>query len=260
MIQEATVGVLSGFYLMGGAVPESTDQMNSLGPLRRDAAFARTSLATTPELYKTFYDLVWRDMDLTAGSDFPGINCHNHASNENMGPLKEDWSIPCPGILEMSQEEREEKCVSQAESFWGTANVAKLEEIKRAVDPDELFICNAGIGASSPYIGHGVEDSEGEPATVVNGEVSQQTTTAATTATTETMAKATEAATTAAGTTTAASEATAATTEATTSSSNGKGSDPVDDAKDKNTGSPASIYFYSKGVTISFILAMSFVF
>jgi len=156
LINEAFAGAISSFYLMGGAVPESTDRMNSLSPLRRDAALARTTL-TSPELYKAFYDLVWRDANLTTSdSDFPGIFCHNHASNENMGPLKEDWSQPCPSLLEMSQEEREEKCVSQAESFWGTANVARLEEIKKTIDPDELFICNAGIGASSPFVG-GVE-------------------------------------------------------------------------------------------------------
>jgi len=164
MVQEANAGVYLGHYLMGGAVPESTDQMNSVGPLRRDAAFARTSLAGVDKLYKNFYDLVWRDAGLGPGSDFPGINCHNHASNENMGPLKEDWSRPCPGILEMPQEEREEKCVSQAESFWGTANVARLEEIKRAVDPDELFICNAGIGASSPFIGRNASGTGGDEA------------------------------------------------------------------------------------------------
>ena len=173
-----------------------------------------------------------------------------------MGPLKEDWSRPCPGILEMSQEEREEKCVSQAESFWGTANVARLEEIKRVVDPDELFICNAGIGASSPFIGHKeggaanatakeVEGGEGDPATVVNGESSLQTTTAVTTAAPETTPEATD--------------ASVETTEAATSGGNDEGSDPVDETKDENTGSPASIYFYSKGVTISPVLAMSLV-
>ena len=164
MIDEAVAGATSSFYLMGGAVPESTDRMNSLSPLRRDAAFARTTL-TSPELYKAFYDLVWRDANLTTSdSDFPGIFCHNHASNENMGPLKEDWSQPCPSLLEMSQEEREEKCVSQAESFWGTANVARLEEIKKTIDPDELFICNAGIGASSPFVGgvEGPDDDEND--------------------------------------------------------------------------------------------------
>ena len=161
LINEAFAGAISSFYLMGGAVPESTDRMNSLSPLRRDAALARTTL-TSPELYKAFYDLVWRDANLTTSdSDFPGIFCHNHASNENMGPLKEDWSQPCPSLLEMSQEEREEKCVSQAESFWGTANVARLEEIKKTIDPDELFICNAGIGASSPFVG-GVEGPDDE--------------------------------------------------------------------------------------------------
>ena len=41
LINEAFAGAISSFYLMGGAVPESTDRMNSLSPLRRDAALAR---------------------------------------------------------------------------------------------------------------------------------------------------------------------------------------------------------------------------
>lgn len=214
-------------YLMGGAVPGSTDRMDSLGPLRRDAAVAMQLVAPRFDggvIYKKFYDLVWRDMNLTTDSDFPGILNHNHASNGDMGPLKDDWSMPCPSLLEMTQEEREEKCVSQAESFWGTANVARLGDIKKAVDPDDMFICNAGIGASSPFLGHEANGSE----TMVGDEGSQEEDTGV--------------------------------VDPAGGSVDEKSSDPADDATKDDTSSPASASFYSKRVMILLVLAMSLVF
>jgi len=61
-----------------------------------------------------------------------------------MGPLKEDWTVACP--LEWPQEERDEKCISQPEAFWGTTNWKRLEDIKTVVDPDGIFVANGGIG------------------------------------------------------------------------------------------------------------------
>jgi hypothetical protein len=88
---------------------------------------------------------------------FPGIFCHNHATNQAIGPLKTNWTQACPSLAEASQVEREDLCVSQAESFWGTTNAARLERIKKDVDPNNLFICNAGIGSILPETGPGEE-------------------------------------------------------------------------------------------------------
>merc|ERR1712157_187645 len=155
LMEETRFGTDQRSYLMGGAVPSSSDQMDSISPFRREAAFARFSQQPnfeggSADLYEKFYELIWRDIDTTT-SDFPGIFCHNHASNEAIGPLKSDWTKPCPSLLEASQAEREELCVSRAESFWGTVNVALLEDIKKTVDPTNMFVCNAGILAATPY-------------------------------------------------------------------------------------------------------------
>jgi len=133
-------------YLMGGAVPFSSDQMDALGPLRRNAAFSKLA---NPKLFTKYYELFFRDVEMD--NNFPGIFCHNHASNAAIGPLKTDWTQACPTLAEASQVEREQMCVSQAESFWGTTNVAHLERIKRDIDPNNLFICNAGIGSSTSF-------------------------------------------------------------------------------------------------------------
>lgn len=69
---------------------------------------------------------------------------HNHGLIFEMGPLKTDWTVACPADL--TQTEREEICLSTGESYWGTANLARLETIKNDVDPNSLFVCAAGIG------------------------------------------------------------------------------------------------------------------
>ena len=129
MMDEIFAGVIYGIYLMGGAVPVSSDQMNSLGPLRRTAAFAK--LTQTPKLgedlgsignatlFQQSYELIFRDIDTSDDTNFPGIFCHNHASNEMMGLLKTDWTQPCPSRVDATQAEREELCISQAEAFSG---------------------------------------------------------------------------------------------------------------------------------------------
>ncbi|KAG7373203.1 hypothetical protein IV203_033927 [Nitzschia inconspicua] len=64
-----------------------------------------------------------------------------------MGPLKDDWTSTCP--LDWPQSERDEKCISQNEASWGTAMLSRLEKFKAIIDPNELFICAAGVGYTS---------------------------------------------------------------------------------------------------------------
>lgn len=128
----------------GGAVPFASDGLDSLSPTRRTAAFQKSvSNETTRSRY---YDLFFGDANMTGS--FPGMACHNHANVYEMGPLKEDWTQPCP--LDWAQSEREEKCISQGVSFWGTENLARLEAFKKTIDPNGIFICAAGIGYSNP--------------------------------------------------------------------------------------------------------------
>jgi hypothetical protein len=63
MLEEVLSGHVPGMYLMGGAVPFSSDQMDALGPLRRKSAIAKNSLAPgalgggNTELYAKYYEL-----------------------------------------------------------------------------------------------------------------------------------------------------------------------------------------------------------
>lgn len=139
-------------YAMGGMVPFADDGLNSLSSNRRNAAFLLP--VTNQDIRDALFGISYAGLDM-ATMDFPGSSCHNHALIFEMGPLKDDWTKSCP--RDLPQEEREEKCLSQNEASWGTANLARLEAFKAEIDPDNLFICASGVGYSNPS---GTEEDE----------------------------------------------------------------------------------------------------
>ena len=84
-------------------------------------------------------------------SNFPGFLGANHAGINTRGPLKEDWTKPCP--YDWPQEERDEKCISLQESIWGTKLLQRLEDIKLKLDPDFIFDCQGCVGNNLPKKG-----------------------------------------------------------------------------------------------------------
>lgn len=132
-------------YLMGGFIPLADDGVTSFPSHRRNAAFFRFVRADSfrERYFQVFHD--WHGQAIT-GENFPGSASHNHGFAFEMGPLKEDWTKPCP--VDWPQVDRQEKCVSQFESFWGTKTWKRLVKIKEQVDPQGLFINNSGIGWS----------------------------------------------------------------------------------------------------------------
>ncbi|KAL3905244.1 MAG: hypothetical protein SGILL_009753, partial [Bacillariaceae sp.] len=133
-------------YAMGGMVPLADDGLNALSPTRRNAAFLMP--VTNEEVRDALLAIAYSGFNDTDTAEFPGSSCHNHALTFEMGPLKEDWTKSCS--RSMPQAEREEKCISQNVASWGSANLARLEAFKAAIDPDNLFICASGVGYSNP--------------------------------------------------------------------------------------------------------------
>jgi hypothetical protein len=74
--------------------------------------------------------------------------------------LKEDWTKPCP--REWTFEERREKCISFQEAIYGTERLARLEAIKKAVDPQFIFNCANCIGNNLPEASKS-QDQDDEP-------------------------------------------------------------------------------------------------
>ena len=82
--------------------------------------------------------------DISDKTKFPPVFNANHAGPYVSGPLKEDWTKPCP--WEWAFEERKEKCISSQEAIYGTELLKRLEAIKMAVDPNFMFNCHSCIG------------------------------------------------------------------------------------------------------------------
>eukprot|EP00985_Skeletonema_marinoi_P003233 scaffold1348_cov142-Skeletonema_marinoi.AAC.9 len=133
------------YYAFGGATDSGSDQANSLSQAHRNAAFM--------EIFYDDYDYFWGNLfpqmfDVSDKTKFPPVFGSNHAGPFNSGPLKEDWTKPCPP--EWTFEERREKCIPFQEAIYGTERLARLEAIKKAVDPHFIFNCGNCIGNNLP--------------------------------------------------------------------------------------------------------------
>mmetsp|Transcript_3738 Transcript_3738/g.6937 ORF Transcript_3738/g.6937 Transcript_3738/m.6937 type:complete len:760 (-) Transcript_3738:142-2421(-) len=148
-------GRLSLYFAFGGA--STSDQANSLSDAHRKAGFMFMALfnmdlnklgidvpETAPDI-GSFYSELLPDMyDYTDKNSFHGYYGSNHASTANLGPLKSDWTKPCP--FDWVQKEREDKCMSLQEAIFGTERLARLEMIKKVIDPNYMFDCNRCVG------------------------------------------------------------------------------------------------------------------
>eukprot|EP00984_Skeletonema_dohrnii_P025574 scaffold14736_cov84-Skeletonema_dohrnii-CCMP3373.AAC.1 len=148
------------YYAFGGATASGPDQANSLSQAHRNAAF----MAYFSDDY--FWGNLFPKMfDISDKTKFPPVFGSNHAGFLTAGPLKEDWTKPCPP--EWTFEERREKCISFQEAIYGTERLARLEAIKKAVDPQFIFNCVNCIGNNLPEASKSQDDelspSDSEP-------------------------------------------------------------------------------------------------
>ncbi|KAL3904669.1 MAG: hypothetical protein SGILL_009978, partial [Bacillariaceae sp.] len=129
------------FYVLGGRTATDQDQMNAVSINQRDGSFVIPMFGPeerTERLLTEIYGPVNGGEELPASAEF------NHVGVNEFGPLKSDWTKPCP--MALSREEKTEQCVSLQESVWGTSNLAKLTEIKQSIDPNNRFNCFGCVG------------------------------------------------------------------------------------------------------------------
>ena len=132
------------FYgAFGGNVQYATDQANALSEAHRLGGYM---VALDHDFFdESFYTDIFPEMfDTSDPQNFPGFVGSNHAGPNTRGPLKEDWTKPCP--LDWTTAERDEKCISLQEAIWGTKTLARLEKIKEEVDPNYMFDCYGCVG------------------------------------------------------------------------------------------------------------------
>jgi len=63
----------------------------------------------------------------------------------------------------MTFEERREKCISLQEAIYGTERLARLEAIKKAVDPQFMFNCTLCVGNNLPEASKSQDDEPSQP-------------------------------------------------------------------------------------------------
>jgi len=133
------------YYSFGGAATTASDQANALSQAHRDAA-TTIAVAHDENFYTNIFPQMFSSSDKT---NFPPVANSNHANGvSDFGPLKEDWTKPCPG--EYTLEMRDAKCISFQEFIYGTERLKRLEEIKLAVDPYFMFDCEYCILNNRP--------------------------------------------------------------------------------------------------------------
>eukprot|EP00984_Skeletonema_dohrnii_P001959 scaffold662_cov124-Skeletonema_dohrnii-CCMP3373.AAC.3 len=160
-VLENAVGMEAPYYTFGGAAASSSDQANALSQAHRDAAFMVSLFDTADEEANFWGNLFPKMFDISDKSNFPPVFGSNHAGFLTTGPLKDDWTKPCP--REWTFEERGEKCISFQEAIYGTERLAQLEAIKKAVDPHFIFNCNNCVGNNLPEASKS-KDNESSPA------------------------------------------------------------------------------------------------
>jgi hypothetical protein len=146
----------ASFHIMGGNVAISSDGMTAISITEREAAFQTclptNMMDTATEEVRQFYRRIeeqsraWLLPHATSadGLSFQGYTEFNHISSNVVGPLKSNWSAPCPSAYSM--EERKQLCMSLQESVWGTDLLTRLESIKQLFDPHHLFDCYYCVG------------------------------------------------------------------------------------------------------------------
>eukprot|EP00985_Skeletonema_marinoi_P020394 scaffold12118_cov135-Skeletonema_marinoi.AAC.2 len=133
------------YYAFGGGTVSGSDQANSLSQAHRNAAFMA--------YFDLDDDYFWGNLfpkmfDISDKTKFPPVFGSNHAGPFTSGPLKDYWTKPCPD--ELTFKERGEKCISFQEAIYGTERLARLEAIKKAIDPQFMFNCANCIGNNLP--------------------------------------------------------------------------------------------------------------
>jgi hypothetical protein len=139
-----------GYWTMGGNLAVAQDGASSLPQSYRESG---VQLFFSEEFNPDGWEYFWKNFldiyDTSMDKPFPPFALQNHSGSNNQGPLKSDWTKPCP--KDLSQPEREEQCVSFQEALHGTVELERLQAFKNKIDPYQIFNCfNCINGTGEP--------------------------------------------------------------------------------------------------------------
>jgi len=125
------------YFGYGGNMATAHDQASSLSQASRDAGIMMFSVPNNQFVMETLYGI---------GSDdttIPAFLGGNHFDGTEYGPLKTDPTKPCDTV---DSSEANQRCFSTQAAVWGSENLARLEAIKKKIDPNGIFNCNKCVG------------------------------------------------------------------------------------------------------------------
>lgn len=83
-------------------------------------------------------------MPVQPGQAYPPDTEFNHMAPDAVGPLKTNFSAPCPSGF--TRQEQRDNCVGWADTIWAVEQHVRLQNIKRQLDPKNMFNCYHCIG------------------------------------------------------------------------------------------------------------------
>ena len=83
--------------------------------------------------------------DLSDGENLPAYIGGNHYNSFIRGPQKNDTTLAC-NLDNWTREEVDEYCFPVQTVVWGSQNLARLESIKKNIDPNYLLDCSTCVG------------------------------------------------------------------------------------------------------------------
>ena len=127
---------VEGEHTTGGNVARLGDGMDSVSPSERRSGQSSISIQPAIDKYgdsilNDYLAAVYKYSDDVTG--FPGFSEYNHFCSEASTVSKTNWTESC--------DPKDEECFSVQELVWGEDLYAKLQDIKAAVDPDNLLDC-----------------------------------------------------------------------------------------------------------------------
>jgi hypothetical protein len=134
----------NGCHLIGGYTNVAHDQMTAVNPFQRVSGLQCMISPYKEQHYRAQFLKYFKT---TGSKNFPGGTEYNHIAPAAVGPLKSNWTAPCP--LSYTKAQQASKCVSLQESVWGTSILSRLTAIKGKVDPASAFNCHFCVGEKS---------------------------------------------------------------------------------------------------------------
>ena len=132
------------YLAFGGVTGNAQDtSVTSLSKAHREAGFMLFFAVITEYVWEMLNEMY----DFSDSTNTPAYVGGNHYPHDVFGPLKSDTTMLC-NTTYWTFEEADEQCVSVQTTVWGTENLARLEAIKKEIDPNRLFDCQTCVGNS----------------------------------------------------------------------------------------------------------------